>query len=129
MEVYLEAYVKRQLMSQLHITFLFEVTSLFLKAVTALQQCDTFRRKHLGYIKACFYFLFKLQEFIVAVPTLMLCKDQTPARGILKQVALALVEDIRMEEDGNSNMSATKKRYLRNFYCQFLPPSICFHPI
>lgn len=39
----------------------------------------------------------------------MLCKDQTPARGILKQVALALVEDIRMEEDGNSNMSATKK--------------------
>lgn len=43
-------------MSQLHITVLFKVINLFLKGISVLQRCDTFRKKHSGYIKAFFLF-------------------------------------------------------------------------
>jgi len=58
MEAYFEAYVKRQLMSQLHLIFVFKLISLFLKTIAVLQQCDTFRKKYSGSPKAYFYSQF-----------------------------------------------------------------------
>lgn len=83
--------------------FVFKVIRVFLKSNYVLQQCDTFRKKYFVYIKL-FLFPALLIERIHSNHT----DAQTLAMHFSKQVTSVLMEDIRMEENGNCNMFITK---------------------